>query len=179
MVVKIKGRVNKLAYVDHINLDLGWEGPYPLDTTLGELLEMRLQSTRERQAMELDEAPSESDDSDSSSESSSSSSDDDEDNGQGEEGDEQSVDHTSDEDKGSSKRRKIESVWNHEPHAGIVRALQRRNQNLLRMDRVGNVMVPKYTAKTLLYYYQGSTHVGLWRIGEIDFILDTTITDEC
>jgi hypothetical protein len=47
------------------------------------------------------------------------------------------------------------------------------------MDRVGNVMVPKYTAKTLLYYYQGSTHVGLWRIGEIDFILDTTITDEC
>jgi hypothetical protein len=56
MVVKIKGRVTKLAYVDYINLDLGWGGPYPLDTTLGELLEMRLRSTRERQAMELDES---------------------------------------------------------------------------------------------------------------------------
>jgi hypothetical protein len=76
MVLKIKGKGTKLAYVDYINLDQGWDGPFPLDTTLGQLLEMRRQRMGYRQAKEPSESSSESDDSESSSSSSSSDDDD-------------------------------------------------------------------------------------------------------
>ncbi len=65
-------------------------------------------------------------------------------------------------------------MWDHEPHAGIVRGLRNRQ----RLDRVGNELVPKFKAGDMLYYYNNMTHVGMWRIGVVGFILDTTIADE-
>jgi hypothetical protein len=42
--------------------------------------------------------------------------------------------------------------------------------------------VPKFEAKDMVYYYHdkthGQTHLGMWRIGVVEFILDTTIADE-
>ena len=148
MVLKIKGRGTKLAYVDYINLDQGWDGPFPLDTTLAQLLEMRRQRMGYRQASAPSESSSESDDSES--ESSSSSSDDD---GEEEamEGETHEKGDASGEDDNPPKHRKIEQVWNQEPHAGIVRGLRNRQ----RVDRVGNVLVPNsrwglcYTTTTI------------------------------
>ena len=38
--------------------------------------------------------------------------------------------------------------------------------------------MPKFKAGDMLYYYNNKTHVGMWRIGIVEFILDTTIADE-
>jgi hypothetical protein len=172
MVLKVKGRGTKLAYVDYINLDQGWDGPFPLDTTLGQLLEMRRQRMGYRQAKEPSESSFESDDSESSSSSSSSSDDDDEEEAMRVKTHEESD--TSGEDDDPPKRQKIEQVWNQEPHAGIVRGLRNRQ----RSDRVGNVLVPKFEIGDMLYYYNDKTHVGMWRIGVVGFIPDTTSADE-
>jgi hypothetical protein len=172
MVLKIKGKGARLAYVGYINLDQGWDGPFPLDTTLGQLLERRRQRMGYRQAREPSEPSSESDDLESSSSSSSSSDDDDQEEAM--RGETQGDSDTSDEDEDQQKRRKIEQVCDHEPHAGIVRGLRNRQ----RLDRVGNVLVPKLKVGDMLYYYNNKTHVGMWCIGVMEFILDTTIADE-
>ncbi len=80
----------------------------------------------------------------------------------------------SDENEDKLKRQKIQQTWDHEPHAGIMRGLRARQ----RLDRVGNVLVPKFAAGDMLYNYNDKTHEGMWRIGVVEFILDTTSADE-